>query len=106
MGGAETNGLGVFVLRPGRVFGEKNGCSRNRFSVLSGGAVKHRSSFGVSPLGELTTSAERRSLSLALEPAATHAPTYRAEMVLAPLYGCLSYSAPITIVRYLPAVSS
>ena len=39
------------------------------------------------PLGELTPSAERRSLSLALEPAATHAPTDLAEMVPAPLSG-------------------
>jgi hypothetical protein len=39
------------------------------------------------PLGELPPSAERRSLSPALEPAATHAPTDLAKMVLAPLSG-------------------
>lgn len=39
------------------------------------GGVKHRSSFGAPSLGELTPSAERHSLSLALEPEATHAPT-------------------------------
>jgi len=44
--------------------------------------VKHRSPFGVSPLGELTPSAERRSLSLALASAATQAPTDLVEMVL------------------------
>ena len=39
------------------------------------------------PLGELAPSAERRSLSLALEPAPSHAPTDLTEMVLAPLPG-------------------
>ena len=37
--------------------------------------------------GELTPSAEQRSLSPALEPAAPHAPTDLAEMVLAPVSG-------------------
>ena len=39
------------------------------------------------PLGELPPSAERRRLSLVLEPAASHAPTDLTEMVLAPLSG-------------------
>jgi len=39
------------------------------------------------PLRELTPSPERRSLSLAPEPSATHAPTDLAEMVLALLSG-------------------
>jgi hypothetical protein len=38
-------------------------------------------------IGELTPSAERRSLSLALESAAAHAPTNLAEVVLVPLSG-------------------
>ena len=45
--------------------------------------MRRCSSFGVPSLGELTPSAERRSLSLAVEPAAIHAPTDLAEIVLA-----------------------
>ena len=56
-------------------------------AFLGATGVQHRSSFGVSDLGELTPSTERRSLSLALEPAATHAQTGLAEMVLKPLPG-------------------
>ena len=67
-----------------RIRGKKR--FQNHFSVLRG-AVKHRSSVGVPLLEELTPSAERPSLSLALEPVVTHAPTDLAEMVLAPLSG-------------------
>lgn len=49
--------------------------------------MKDRSSFGVPPLGKLTPSAERLSLSLAFEPAAIHVPTNLGEMVLAPSSG-------------------
>jgi hypothetical protein len=42
---------------------------------------------GASSIGELTPCAERRSLSLALEPAAIHALAHLAEIVPAPLYG-------------------
>jgi hypothetical protein len=57
-----------------------------------GKAAKRRSSFGVPPLGELTASAERRSLSLALEPAAAaHALTDLAEMGLKPLFSFAEY---------------
>jgi hypothetical protein len=45
--------------------------------------VKLPSSFGVSPLSELTPSAERRSLFLSFGPAATFEPTDLAKMVLA-----------------------
>ena len=49
--------------------------------------MEHRFSFGIPSLVEVTLTAERRSLSLRLEPAAIHAPTDLAEMVLAPSSG-------------------
>jgi len=58
---------------------------QNQFAALRG--VKHRSSFGVPPLGKLTPSAERRNLSLALAPAATQALIDLVEIVLAPVSG-------------------
>jgi len=61
-----TRGLGRPSL-DARSGDNPNGPTRR---VAIAGVVKHRSSFGVPPLGELTPSAERRSLSLALEPAA------------------------------------
>ena len=79
----ETKGYGVFVILPGaRRTQRKKLLFQEPCLGATGGSGEALSSFVVPPLGELTPSAERRSLSLALEPTAPRASTDLAEMVL------------------------